>query len=68
MSSKNNILKNINSNYIIKHIFSFLENRLFMDIIRNNKKMQKKLEISLETYENLCPVIIEKKRDDYFSF
>ena len=69
MSSKNNILKNINSNYIIKHIFSFLENRLFMDIIRNNKKMQKKLEISLETYENLCPVIIEKKRDNFsFSF
>ena len=69
MSSKNNILKNINSNYIIMHIFSFLENRLFMDIIRNNKKLQKKLEISLETYENLCPVIIEKKRDNFsFSF
>ena len=67
MSSKNNILKNIKSNYILKQIFSFLENRLFMEIIRNNKKMQKKLEISLENYENLCQVIIEKKRD-YVSF
>ncbi len=45
--------KNINSKYILQHIFSQLDINLKMNIIIYNKKIQNRLDIKLEDFKNL---------------
>ena len=42
------IFKNINSKYILKQVFSFLQLNIYYKIIKYNKKLQKRLNISFE--------------------
>ena len=46
------LLKNIKSDYILKHIFSPLE-RVKCEIIRYNKKLKNRLEITINHYKEL---------------
>ena len=66
MSSKpkSNLLKNINSNYILIQIFSFLEKGQELTVISYNKSLQKKLEVTIEDFKNVSGSYIITKRDD----
>ena len=46
--SKNEIFENINSKYILGHVFSFLQLNIYYKIIKYNKKLQQRLNINLE--------------------
>ena len=59
-----NILKNINSNYILIKIFSLLDTKQKLEIIKYNKSLQKKSEIALKDYENACGFYIITKKED----
>ena len=65
MSSKpkSNLLKNINSNYILIQIFSFLEKGQELTVISYNKSLQNKLEITIEDFKNVRGAYIITKRD-----
>ena len=45
---KNGIITDINSKYILRQVFSFLQLNIYYKIIKYNKKLQKKLNISLK--------------------
>ena len=45
---KNGIITDINSKYILKQVFSFLQLNIYYKIIKYNKMLQKRLNISLE--------------------
>ena len=51
MSSEPNNIENINSQYIIQFIFSYIEKRRELDIIKLNKKLKQKLEVNIEDYK-----------------
>ena len=52
-------LANINNKYILIQIFNLLQKRKGFIIIKHNKAIQKKIEISLKSYENLSRIEIE---------
>ena len=45
---KNGIITDINSKYILKQVFSFLQLNIYYKIIKYNKKLQQRLNINLE--------------------
>ena len=45
---KNGIITDINSKYILRQVFSFLQLNIYYKKIKYNKKLQKRLNISLE--------------------
>ena len=47
------MMKNIRSHYIIKFIFSFVEETIKLDLIKYNKNLQNKLDINLINYKLL---------------
>ena len=49
---KKNLFNNI-SKYILQYISLYLPEAKFPDIIKYNKSLQKKIDISLFTYQNL---------------
>ena len=67
MDPKKCFLKGIKSKYIIINIFSCCEKRIFLNIIRHNKSIQQKLDISIEDYETTSGRYI-KKSFGFFSF
>ena len=53
MEQKNTIFNNIKSRYILKKIFSSLDESLELEIIIYNKQLQKQLNINIEDYKNV---------------
>ena len=54
-------LENIKSKYIIKKIFNYLPKNKSLDIIKYNKKIQKRIDININDYENYSKIEIEIK-------
>ena len=54
-----NILENIKSKYILKQIFINLPKRNQLKILKYNKKLQEKLELNLNDYEDYTSIEIE---------
>ena len=65
MENNEQMYKNINSVYILRHIFSFIETRTSLNIIYRCKNIMKKLEITLDDYEKKSGKIIIKKKDPF---
>ena len=62
--NENNLLKII-STYTIRHIFNFLEQRVLLNIIKENKKIQEILDISLKDYKSYSEIEIDIIPDNY---
>ena len=54
---------NVKSNFILKKIFNLIKRSKFLNFIKYNKRIQKRLNISLNSYEELAlsPIEIELK-------
>ena len=52
-------LQNIKSNYILKKICGYLQTKQSLEIFRYNKKMQKKLNISINNYKEYSEIELE---------
>jgi len=57
--------KNVNSAYILMHIFSFIDKQLSFKIIYGNKNIIKKLDITLDDFKKVSGKIIIRKRKDF---
>ena len=51
-TSKNNLLKKVRSNWLLKEIFDNLQNNKSLEIIKYNKNIQERLEIGINDYKN----------------
>ena len=70
-------LENLKSNYILKRVFiHFKNNKLILDIIKYNKKLQKRLNKGINDYKEYCQLysdieielkIVEKKYDNFIN-
>ena len=58
-------LNNIKSNFILKNIFSFINEKSKLDIFKYNKNFQKKLNINIEDYKKISGKYIEGERNGY---
>ena len=58
-----NILKNIKSNYILSKIYDNIQKRKYLEIVKYNKKIQNRLNLSIKDYkeysEIFTPIEIE---------
>ena len=45
------MLNSIKSNYILKKIFENVEKNLYLRLLKNNKNLQTKLDLSIDTYK-----------------
>ena len=54
-----NILKNIKSNYILSKIYDNIQKRKYLEIVKYNKKMQNRLNLSIKDYEIYTQIEIE---------
>ena len=45
------VIENVKSKYIIQHIFSFLSEKIKLEIVKYNKKIQKKIDIKHINYK-----------------
>ena len=57
--NRKSILTKIKSKYIFKKIFHFISQRKFLNIIKYNKEIQKKLDIDLKDYNEFLQIEIE---------
>jgi len=46
------VLENIKSNYLLIKIFDFLKKNKLLDIIKYNKTLQKRIDLSINDYKN----------------
>ena len=53
LKSKGNF-NSLNSNYILKIIFSNLHKKILLEIVKNSKLIQKRLNISINNYKQYC--------------
>ena len=62
------MISNIKSKYVLKKVFSFVEQHKYLKVINYNKQIQQKADISLDTYKlyfNQIEIeIIPKKVED----
>ena len=58
-NNTNNYLSNINSKYILTQIFDYIDENKYLNIIRYNKALQKKIDIDIKYYEKLSLIEIE---------
>ena len=58
-NNTNNYLSNINSKYILTQIFDYIDENKYLNIIRYNKALQKKINIDIKYYEKLSLIEIE---------
>ena len=58
-----NIIETIKSKYIITGIFSYLYENKKLELIKYNKKCQKKLEIDINYYKQISGKFIEGERN-----
>ena len=57
------MLLNINSQYLIQNIFSFIDHKKKLKLVKYNKTLQQKLDINLIFYKNLtCKYIIYESK------
>ena len=65
------LIREIKSCYNVEKIFSFLEQRIKLDIIIYNKKLQKLFEVDIEDYKKICKRFIKGERNgkgkEYYS-
>ena len=65
------MLENVNSIYIIKFLFSFLNDKRGLEIVKYNKKAQNILDLSIKNYKLFsdCYLILDKKGNgkEYFT-
>ena len=52
-------LKNIKSKYILSKIYDNLEKKKKPEIVKYNKKIQKRLNLNIKDYEEYCKIEIE---------
>ena len=52
------MLNNINSSYIIKCLFSYINQNKYLNIIKYCQILQKKLNISIENYKKICKIYL----------
>ena len=76
MESKNNefynisLLNIIKNNYLIKEIFQFLTHKSFLNILKYNKNMQKRLDLNLNNYKiyyeeiEIAIIPLKEKKDE----
>ena len=57
--------KKLRSNFILKKIFILMEINKSLEILRYNKKLQKRLNISIDNYKKSSKIEIELKLSDY---
>ncbi len=50
---KQNYLDSMKSTFILKELFSFLNEKIKLEIIIYNKDLQKKLEVDINNYKNI---------------
>ena len=50
MNSNSNI-DNIKSNYLLKNMFDYIKKNEFLEIIKYNKKLQKRTNLSIKDYK-----------------
>ena len=72
INSKSGI-KNIKSNFILRKMFELLQKNKFLDLIKLNKKLQKRLNIDIDSYKEYSEIEIEvipekNKYDDFIIF
>ena len=53
MEAKSIKLNNIKSRYILKNIFSYLDEGLELEIIIYSKQLQKQLNVNIDNYKNM---------------
>ena len=49
--ASNNQLKNVKSHYIIQLIFEYMTERKYLEVIRYNKSIQKRINININHYK-----------------
>ena len=63
---KNKInIRDINSPFIVKHIFLFLSEKKKLKIIIYNKQLQKKLDINIEDYKKIRGIYKEGEKNGW---
>ena len=55
----NPILENINSKYILSKIYDIMPKKKKLEIVKYNKKIQNRLNLSVNDYEEYCKIEIE---------
>ena len=55
------ILKNVKSDYILQIFFNYLSKKKILDIIKYNKNLKDRLNISINDYKELSEIEIELK-------
>ena len=51
-----NILKNIKSNYILSKIYNNIKRRKYLEIVKYNKKIQNRLNLSIKDYKEYSEI------------
>jgi len=59
MEKVKNYLKNIKSKYILKKIIGNISQKKLLYLIKNNKSIQKTLDIGIKDYENYLNIEID---------
>ena len=57
---------NLKSNFILRKIFNMIKINKSLVIMKNNKKLQKRLNISIDDYKECSKIEIELKLADVF--
>ena len=55
---------NLKSNFILRKLFNILKENKSLNIMKYNKKLQKRLNISIDNYKECSKIEIELKLDD----
>ena len=58
-------LETLKSSYILKRIFNNVKKYIYLDIIKYNKKLQKRLNLNINDYKEYSYIEIELKIDEY---
>ena len=51
---QNNVFKNLKSDYFLEMLFSYTPKKKALEILKNNKNIQKRINISIDDYKNYC--------------
>ena len=63
--NQNQNFDNLKSNFILRKIFNMIKINKSLVIMKNNKKLQKRLNISIDDYKECSKIEIELKLADY---
>ena len=51
---QNTLFKNLKSDYFLEMLFSYTPKKKALEILKNNKNIQKRINISIDDYKNYC--------------